>query len=164
MRTGQLAKQVPGLFRAGPGERGGGTGIKVRARVDAEEPEGPARVGVQVAQGPGKHVPDGGADVAAGLKQVKPPLLVRQLRGETRERGGRPGGGQLGGHSQRQRQPGAVRGQLGGRLRLGIDPGADQGPEQADGVGHRQHVQVQPPGAVTGHKPGQRVAARYHGH
>ena len=146
----------------GAGQRGGRVGVEVGAGMQAEQPERPGGVGVQVPVGPGEHRPHRGARVPAGLQQVQPLLLVGQLAGQVGQRHGRAGGGQLGGHPQRQRQPAALGGQLRGRVRFGVHPCADQRPQQADRVRRRQQVQVQAGGAVPGHQPGQRIAAGHH--
>ena len=68
--------------------------------------------------------------VAAGVEQVQPLLLIGQLARQVGQRARRAGGGQLGGHPQRQRQPAALLGQRRGGPGVGVDPRADQRPQQ----------------------------------
>jgi hypothetical protein len=154
VRAVQLAKPAPGLRQAGPGERCGGVGVEVGPGVQAQQPERPGGTAVQVPVGPGEHRPHGGARIPAGIEQVQPLLLIGQPGGQLGERYGRAAHGELGGYPQGQRQAAALSRQRGGRVRLIIDPPADQRPQQANRVLQRQQVQVQAGRPVPGDQPG----------
>ena len=158
----QRVQHPADLLEACAGERGGGVGLEVRARVQARQPKRTGGIGVQVAVGPGENRSHRGTGVTAGLQQVQPPLLVGQLRDEVGERDIRAGGGQLGGDSQCQRQPAALASQRRGRVGIIADLRADQLAQQAHRLHGRQQVQFQPGGAVAGHQPGQRITAGHH--
>ena len=127
--------------------------------MQAEQPEGPGRVGGQVLVGPGEDRADRGARIAARVQQVQPQLVVAQLGDQLGQRDVGARRGQLGGDPQRQGQPGARRGQVDGDGGLAVDPGADQPAQQCHRVRQGQQVQVDPFGSVHGHHAGQRVAA-----
>jgi len=126
MCASQLGEQATGLLHRAAEEDGDGTGGNVRARVKADQPEGPSGLDVQVAVGPGDYRAQFGALVSAGIEQVEPPP-VGQFTGQFGERGTRAGDRELGCHTQRQRQPCASRGKLVRSRGVRVDPGADQG-------------------------------------
>ena len=171
VRAGEQGERVLGLgggdggacaVGGAAGQRGDGVGVEIGTRVQADQPERPRGGGRQVPVGPGEHAADRGPLVAARVEQVKPPLLPRQLPRQFGQAAVRARGGQLGRHPQRQRQPRALGRQLGRRVGLGVDPVADQRPQQPDRVGGGQHVEREPPRPVPRDQPGQRVAAGHH--
>ena len=157
--AGKRGEQDADLTQARAGQRGRCVGVEIRSGMQRREPEGAAGAVREVPDRPGEDGGDRGPGVAAGVEQIQPPLLVGQLVDQVGQRRGALRGGQLGGHPQCQWQPGALLREPAGRLRLRLDPPADQLPKQREGVGNRQHVQLQPPCAVHGHQPGQAVAA-----
>src|SRR6202035_3054094 len=104
------------------GERGGGIGVQVWARMQAGEAERAEGGAVEVAARPGEHRPHGGAGVAAGVEAVEAALLVGELADQLGERDG-AGGGELGGDPQGEWEPGALGGPGGGPDRGGVDAG-----------------------------------------
>ena len=72
----------------GPGQRGGGIRVKIRAGVQPEQPERARGLGIQVPVGPGEHGPHRRPRVTASVQQVQP-LLIGQLRRNVGQRGAR---------------------------------------------------------------------------
>jgi hypothetical protein len=108
---------------------------------------------------PGEHCAHRSGRVAAGVQQIQSASPIGQFGDQGGQGDGGAGVGELGGDPQRQRQSRALLRQRRRRLRVGVDPVAEQCPEKADGLVPGQQVEVQPDGTVAGHQPGQRVAA-----
>lgn len=100
---------------------------------------------------------DVGPWITRSSQHIEPPLRIAQLPDQLVKRVIRPRRRQLGGHPQRQRQPGASSHQKGSRDRFGPDPVPDEPAQQCKSVLGRQQVQVHPPRAVQGDQTGQRV-------
>ena len=159
----QHVKQAAGPRHGAAEERGGGVTIKIGTPVQARQPERPRGGGIKVPVRPGEHGPHRGALISPCVKHVQPRLIL-QFAHQVGESPGRVHGGEFGGHTQRQRQPGALRGQRRGGLGVGVNPAADQPAQQADRIRHRQQVQVQALRTIPGHQAGQRVAAGHQRH
>ncbi len=113
--AGQGAGRVP---ECAAGERGDVVCVEPGAGVQAQQPEGSRGAVIQVPDRPGEHGPDRGPRILRAVEQVQAPLPVSQIAGQDGQRDvAGNGGGALGGHPQRQGQPGAVPGQRGGRRR-----------------------------------------------
>jgi hypothetical protein len=99
--------------------------------------------------------------ITAGVQPIQPAPQVGQLLDQGGQRHTGPGGGQLGGQPQRQRQPGALRGERVGGSGVRFRPGADEGPQQRPRLRAGEQVELQPVRAVPGDEADQRVPARH---
>jgi hypothetical protein len=102
---------------------------------------------------------DRGTFVGAGRQALQPRALVAQLGDQLGEARRGPGGGQLGGDAQRQRQARAALHQRDRRYGLGRDPAADEGAEQVQRLGRGEPRQVDTPRAVPRDQTRQGVPA-----
>ena len=162
VRAGQQVERAAGRRQADAGQRSHGVRVGVLAGMQAEQAERLGSVCGQVADRPGEHRPYRRARVSAGVEEVQ--SLLGQFGDQPGQRRRGPGGGQLGGDPQRQRQPPALACEQVDRVRLGVRAGADQVAQQGDGVRGRQQVQLEPAGAVQGDQPGKAVPAGHEHH
>ena len=140
-------------------ERRHGIAVDRDTRVQADEAERAGGLRIQALVGPGEHRADRGARICGRVQQIQPALLVSKLGHQVRQGCLRARGGQLGGHPQRERQPGTLPGQLGGSGRVGAGPGPDEVPQQAHGIVQRQEMDLEAGRPVPGDQAGQRVTA-----
>jgi hypothetical protein len=75
---------------------------------------------------PGEHGPDGGARIAARVEEVEAAVLVAQVVEQVGQARASTGRGEFGRDPKGQRQPGAALRECGGRVRVGVDPPADE--------------------------------------
>ena len=126
---------------------------------EAERADGGA---VEVAARPGEHRPHGGARVAAGVERSR-----RRCWSVSSLTSSASGTGRAAASSAATRRASGSRAHWAARVaaadRVGVDAGADERPQQADGVGGGQQVEVAG-GRRAGDQPGERVAAGHHVH
>ena len=156
---GQVAQRRarPGERQAGQARRGGRA--DVGPGVQPEQPEHPRGGLRQVPVGQREHGAHVGGRVA-DVQRVEPAPKLGQLRDQSGQRQVRRGGGAGDDHGQRERQPGAERGQLGDGVRLRVRPvRPEPRGQQFDRLSFREHVQAEQPGAFGRRERGQLTAA-----
>ncbi len=163
MGGSQIGEQPPGLRRAAAGQRRGGAGAQVAARVQAGQLEHALCIRAQRCVRQVERSSDRGLLVAADFQDGQAVALAQLGCKLTDRLPGMPG--QLrGGDAQRERQPGAQCSELGDRLRFGTRPGSpEKVGEQGERLVHGKHAELKVVRAVARHQSGESVPAGDHG-